>query len=550
MLTECRFCLEEIEVEDPIYDKKEFNSNENLTKSKDLELEELEFKEKLNRNNNGGYVELTPISQSKRQRKNIGNRLVRPCDCKGTQRHVHVKCLCEWIGKCNKWYCSICHRVYNLSPHHLHYCVMKLQRRGVLKSLPPIYSNTEFSRSSYFALLIFMGTLSMLMLPSTLPQQNSKIYYGVDTILNNHINNNDNNGVGSGSSSGSSSGSVGVGGGGGGSFSGTGTGATVNSLLFNNFNGGMISFSNEVSGGGMFMNYNPLVGINGDTTTAGYNPNSPSVSYYSFYPSSSSPSIYISSTGGGSPSAQLNFHHQHYNINSIQNNNNNKNNKNNNKNDNNIKNKGKDLNEKLFESDFDQYFNSESASIFSSCKLKNQDEKFSSFVCHSSLYSPNILNSNNNPNNQQQINFHFPTIVRSSSTSSSNNEESTDSRTNEQLKQQHEVLLKNYNFIHNIENYQPTTTTTATTSTILQNDENRCIDDNEQKHQKETEQKQSKKYKSTSKSPILNNFGSEYHDDIHLQNIYIAHQKYHRVTIADSFKNIFCTVFPFKRFCF
>ncbi|EAL70574.1 hypothetical protein DDB_G0273077 [Dictyostelium discoideum AX4] len=543
MLIECRFCLEEIEVEDPIYDKKEFNLNENSIKSKDIEIEELEFKEKLNRNSNGGYVELTPISQSKRQRKNIGNRLVRPCDCKGTQRHVHVKCLCEWIGKCNKWYCSICHRVYNLSPHHLHYCVMKLQRKGVLKNLPPIYSNTEFSRSSYFALLIFMGTLSMLMLPSTLPQQNSKIYYGVDTILNNHINNNNNNnGVGSGSGG-----------------SGTG-GATVNSLLFNNFNGGIISFSNEVSGGGMFMNYNPLVGINGDTTTAGYNPgflNSPSVSYYSFYPSSSSPSIYISSTGGSSSAAQLNFH-QHYNVNSIQSNNNK--NKNNNKNDNNdnnninIKNKGKDLNEKLFESDFDQYFNSDSASIFSSCKLKNQDEKFSSFVCHSSLYSPNVLNSNNNPNNQQQVNFHFPTIVRSSSTSgggsSNNNDESTDSITSEQLKQQHKVLLKNYNFIHNIENYQPTTPTT-TTSTILQNGENRCIDENEQLQQQETEQQQqSKKYKSTSKSPILNNLGSEYHDDIHLQNIYIAHQKYHRVTIADSFKNIFCTLIPVKRFCY
>eukprot|EP01132_Coremiostelium_polycephalum_P002025 gene2025-2492_t len=181
MLIECRFCLEEIEVEDPNIkfqqqqqqQQQQFIETGFLTSTSDEPIKSTTTLDTSNNNEDfTNYVELTPTTLSKKQKKDVGNRLVRPCDCKGTQKHVHVKCLCEWIGKCNKWYCTICHRVYNLSPHQLHYCVMKLQRKGVLKNLPPLYSNSEFSRSSYFALLLFMGTLSMLMLPSTLPHHN------------------------------------------------------------------------------------------------------------------------------------------------------------------------------------------------------------------------------------------------------------------------------------------------------------------------------------------------------------------------------------------
>eukprot|EP01133_Synstelium_polycarpum_P013312 gene13312-15651_t len=170
MLIECRFCLEELEVAVPgsklPRDSSSSDDDDLPLNSSAFGLQDDTCSEK---SPGGGYMELTPICQSKRKRKDIGNRLVRPCACKGTQQHVHVKCLCEWIGKCNKWYCTICQRVYNLSPSQLHYCVVKLQRKGALKNLPPIYSHSDFSRSSYFALLVFMGTLSMLMLPSTLP---------------------------------------------------------------------------------------------------------------------------------------------------------------------------------------------------------------------------------------------------------------------------------------------------------------------------------------------------------------------------------------------
>ncbi|GAM23839.1 hypothetical protein SAMD00019534_070140 [Acytostelium subglobosum LB1] len=174
MLIECRFCLEELEVRIPQQDCTDIDclkqSINNPTATTTCGSTHQDHQHQHQQQQLGlSYTELRPLHQSKRKKKDIGCRLVRPCACKGTQQHVHVKCLCEWIAKCNKWYCTICQRVYNLSPSQLHYCVVKLQRKGALKNLPPIYSNSDFSRSSYFILLVFMGTLSMLMLPSTLP---------------------------------------------------------------------------------------------------------------------------------------------------------------------------------------------------------------------------------------------------------------------------------------------------------------------------------------------------------------------------------------------
>ncbi|EGG24804.1 hypothetical protein DFA_03048 [Cavenderia fasciculata] len=118
MLVECRFCLEELEVEEGDQQQHQQQQQTSLD-DVDQPLEKVSSSS----STQCQYMEFTPI------------------------------------------------RVYNLSPSQLHYCVVKLQRRGVLKNLPPIYSHNDFSRSSYFVLLIIMGTLSMLMLPSTLPTQ-------------------------------------------------------------------------------------------------------------------------------------------------------------------------------------------------------------------------------------------------------------------------------------------------------------------------------------------------------------------------------------------
>ncbi|EGC33187.1 hypothetical protein DICPUDRAFT_98631 [Dictyostelium purpureum] len=421
MLIECRFCLEEVEVED---------KKENICSQNSLNNECVGLDSCSGRISSDGFIEFIPITQSKRQRKNIGNRLVKPCDCKGTQTYVHVKCLCEWIGKCNKWYCSICHRVYNLSPHHLHYCVMRLQRKGVLKNLPPIYSNKEFSRSSYFALLIFMGTLSMLMLPST---------------------------------------------------------------LHNNNNTSRVSFSNLI-----------------DTTTSGFNPfdsMAPPTPYFSFYPCSSSPSIYFSGASPLSSSSSSSFF-QSYTNNVL----------------------GVQHQNKVYESTLQPYFNSNQAgigsSMFSSCKLKNHDEKFSSFVCHS---SPFVSKSNSdstsggmNPNSQNQQFIQYPNYYSFNIPNEINNlnkakeQPSIGNKKISNINPDDEPLLKKYNFIHNIQNYQPTTKEIQPQS-IQQRSENSPI------------------ITQTSKSPINNH------------NIYFATQRNNKIT---SLKNIFCTVFPIEQICY
>ncbi|KAF2074453.1 hypothetical protein CYY_004235 [Polysphondylium violaceum] len=423
MLVECRFCLEEVEVDDL-----QFNT---IKHSKDgSEAQE------------SAYIELTPITANKRHRKNLGNRLVRPCDCKGTQRHVHVKCLCEWIGKCNKWYCGICHRVYNLSPHHLHYCVMKLQRRGVLKNLPPIYSSSEFSRSSYFALLIFMGTLSMLMLPSTIPEHNSKT---------------------------------------------------------------------------SFTNTHPST-----THPKGFPYSSPN-SYINFYPSSSSPSIYSSAyapptnSGGG------------------------------------MENQGPMGG---LASEYSASFNSQLSSIFSSCQLKYpDDEKFSSFVCHSNLFLPTNFMYNNKDNSHHKGDSNNNLTGNNGSNNADgvsnaldNNKQQIPNNKHQgapsqwsYLSPEEELFLKlnhyhspNLNYIHNIQNYQ------YHYSNIGKNPKPFTMSNNNNNINNGGERNQFRYHQNIDSSPLL---------DHQIPNIYIPHQKYHRVSITDSMKNIFCNLIPIEQFC-
>jgi len=410
MLVECRFCLEEVEVDDT----QSFNFKHSKDGSEPQEPT---------------YVELTPLHQNKRQKKNIGNRLVRPCDCKGTQRHVHVKCLCEWIGKCNKWYCGICHRVYNLSPHHLHYCVMKLQRRGVLKNLPPIYSSSEFSRSSYFALLIFMGTLSMLMLPSTIPEHNRTSF----------------------------------------------------------------GHSSSTSGG--------------NAPNSKYSQSSPN-SYINFYPSSSSPSIYSSSfapatnSGGGmesqGPMGNIN-------------------------------------------SDSSYYFNSQLSSIFSSCQLKYPDDKFSSFVCHSNLFLPTNFMYNKETNNKVDNNSEKDSGSNSIDKNNIEQPIPLQQKPSSQwsyLTPEEELFLKlnhyhspNLNYIHNIQNYQYHYSNVGKNS--------KPFTPPPQQHQQQQQQQQNN---DKIESNLLEHARQ-------IPNIYIPHQKYHRVSITDSMKNIFCNLIPIEQFC-
>ncbi|KYR01676.1 hypothetical protein DLAC_01680 [Tieghemostelium lacteum] len=249
MFIECKFCLEEIEVEFPKPPPKLEESGE--------EESDFQNENKLNKNGDSQqystpqYLELVDINRKKRK-NDIGHKLIQPCDCRGTQKFVHVKCLCEWIGKSNKWYCQICHRVYNMSPHQLHFCVLKLQRKGSLKSLPPLYTNSEFSRSSYFALLIFMGTLSMLMLPSTLNQHANRYQHH---HYNNHQQQQHSNPINSGSLSNSQ-------------FS-----LLSNPLYINQHN------PNHIHNNQNLQNSNTKQPYTGDKTI-------------SFYPSSSSPAIY------------------------------------------------------------------------------------------------------------------------------------------------------------------------------------------------------------------------------------------------------------------
>ncbi|EFA82211.1 hypothetical protein PPL_04634 [Heterostelium album PN500] len=90
MLIECRFCLEELEVlEVPKINHNNNKKGESSSDEEDSNGAELfpssPESTKKSSSDFGGYLELTPVYQSKRKRKDIGNRLVRPCACKGTQ---------------------------------------------------------------------------------------------------------------------------------------------------------------------------------------------------------------------------------------------------------------------------------------------------------------------------------------------------------------------------------------------------------------------------------------------------------------------------------
>lgn len=48
-----------------------------------------------------------------------GGKLIAPCDCKGSLKFIHEKCLEQWKNKSQKIHCEICHRMYSTIPSSL-----------------------------------------------------------------------------------------------------------------------------------------------------------------------------------------------------------------------------------------------------------------------------------------------------------------------------------------------------------------------------------------------------------------------------------------------